>query len=288
MRIFAQGWSNGFDGPGRRRIYYLKGCNFKCSWCANPESISPEQEILFYPDRSEYAAKCCDKGAFQGEKLQRTRCADCDSKPCVNLWRSPAFELAGKEISIQEIIDAAISSRAMFGREGGITFGGGEPTMQMDELLETAARLRQNGVNTVVETNVSSSRFKELFDVFDLLICDLKCVSTGLHREMTGISNELVLENIRKALADGVNIIIRVPLIKELNFTISEQKNFYEFFQAVKPVKVEFLRLHQWGLPKYKALGQACPAENLHAPGEQAIKDLCKKLNAIDIQGVML
>ena len=177
MMIFSQGWSNGFDGPGRRLVYYLKGCNFRCLWCGNPESIAAESEILFYPEKSKFAAESCPYGAVSenGGELNREKCSTCSDRPCVKQWHDRASEPVGKEIAPVELVKDAESRRAMFGSDGGVTFSGGEPTLQMDELLDAAKRLRSQGINVAVETNASSARFAELADVFDVIICDLKC-----------------------------------------------------------------------------------------------------------------
>jgi glycyl-radical enzyme activating protein len=288
MKIFAKGWSNGFDGPGRRFVYYLKGCDFNCLWCGSPESISPDPEILFYPDKSEVAESCCDKGAVQGKHLKCEICRNCDDMPCINIWRNRAFELAGTEISKAKIVQDIEKRMSMFGSDGGVTFSGGEPTLQMDELLDTARELKLRGVNLAIETNVASSRFKELYDVFDLLICDLKCITPELHKKITGADNDMVLKNISEAVAAGINTIIRMPLIKELNFTESEQEQVFSFLEKIKPEKVEFLRLHQLGLPKYEALGQRCPAANYTPPEKEKVEEFCKKLSLIGIEAKLL
>ena len=262
MRIFAQGWSNGFDGPGRRFVYYLKGCNFRCLWCGNPESIAAEPEMLFYPEKSEFAAQNCPFGAVDGNQLNRKRCRECHEKPCVNLWHDRAFELAGRDISTAEIVAEVISRRSMLGTDGGVTFSGGEPTLQMTALLEAAHALKAQGINLTLENNASSPRFVELTNVFDLLICDLKVVTPELHRQMTGTDNRLVLENLMTPCPK----VIRIPLIKELNFTPTEQDAMVEFLIKVRPVRVELLNLHQLGFPKYKALAREFLAAALRPP----------------------
>lgn len=288
MRIFAKGWSNGFDGPGRRFVYYLKGCDFNCLWCGSPESISPDPEILFYPGKSKSASSCCDKGAVEGDHLKREICRNCDTMACINVWRNRAFELAGMEISKNEIIQDVEQRMSMFGSDGGVTFSGGEPTLQMGELLNVASELKSRGVDLTIETNAASSRFKELYKVFDLLICDLKCITPELHKKITGEDNLLVLKNISDAVVADINMIIRVPLIEELNFTISERERFYRFFSGIKASKVEFLRLHQLGLPKYEALGQSYPGKNLTPPKKEAVEDFCKKLSSLGIDSTLL
>ena len=91
MNIFAKGWSHGFDGPGRRFVYYLKGCNFHCLWCGNPESIAAEPEMMFYPDKSRFASQSCAHEAVKGAELDRATCRTCGDRACIDRWRDPSF-----------------------------------------------------------------------------------------------------------------------------------------------------------------------------------------------------
>jgi pyruvate formate lyase activating enzyme len=288
MRVFAKGWSNGFDGPGRRLVFYLKGCNFRCLWCASPESISPEPEMLFYPERSQSAAACCDKGAVEGTQLNRELCRGCETRGCIEVWRNRAFERVGIDMSQSEMLQEVTQRLDMLGPDGGVTFSGGEATLQMDELLDVARELKSLGVNLALETNASSPRFERLFEAFDLLICDVKCITPSLHRQIAGADNKLVLANVAAAAKAGVNLIIRVPLVAELNFTAAEQRRFLEFFREIRPAKVEFLRLHHLGLPKYEALGQDYPARKLTAPTRSAVDEFCRALSAYGVQATLV
>ena len=274
MNIFAKGWSHGFDGPGRRFVYYLKGCNFHCLWCGNPESIAAEPEMMFYPDKSRFASQSCAHEAVKGAELDRATCRTCGDRACIDRWRDPAFELAGCDIPTAEIIAETEQRRALFGDDGGVTFSGGEPTLQMDALLKAAKILRQRGIHVAVETNASSPRFSELPGNFDLLICDLKCVTPELHRRIAGTDNSQVLAN----LASGTKMTLRVPLIAELNFIAEEREKIYDMLMVIKPETVEFLRLHQLGLPKYRALGQVCQAERFNPPTREQAETFCQRL----------
>ena len=274
MKIFSNGWSHGFDGPGRRWVYYLKGCNFRCLWCGTPEGITAETEMMFYPDRGEFAAESCPYGAVSAQGLDREKCRGCAARPCVNHWHNRNFECCGREITTGELLAEVEARRALFGADGGVTFSGGEPTLQMDALLEAARALCGRGVHLTLENNASSPRFKELEGVFDLLICDLKCVTPELHHRITGADNRQVLEN----LSSNLEKTIRIPLIKDLNFTEQEREAIYGFLLATRPAAVEFLRLHQLGVPKYVALGQRCPAEKMLPPPPEEVEALCRRL----------
>jgi pyruvate formate lyase activating enzyme len=268
VRIFARGWSNGFDGPGRRLVYYLKGCNLRCAWCGNPESIAAVPEMLFYPEKSAFAAESCPHGAVLDGRIDRRICARCVDHTCVEQWRDPAFERVGQEVSLAELLAQVDERRPFFGGTGGVTFSGGEPTLQMDALLEAAGALRARGVHVAIETNAASPRFRELEGRSDLLLCDLKCVSADLHARMTGADNPAILAN----LSSGIGMTIRVPLIRELNFVPAEREKMRRFLGKARPERVGLLLLHRLGRPKYQALGMAWEAEGLTAPDRDDVE----------------
>jgi len=269
MRIFARGWSDGFDGPGRRLVYYLKGCNLRCTWCGNPESIAAVPEMLFYPERSAFAAESCPHGAVRDGTLDRRVCARCTDQACTDRWRDPAFERVGEELGLDALLAQVEERRPLFGPAGGgVTFSGGEPTLQMDELLTAADALRARGVSVAVETNASSPRFRELDGRVDTLICDLKAVDSDLHARMTGVDNHRILAN----LASGLAMTVRVPLIRELNFERAERARIGRFLAEVRPERVGLLLLHRLGRPKYEALGSAWTAEDLTPPDREEVE----------------
>ena len=269
MRIFARGWSDGFDGPGRRLVYYLKGCNLRCHWCGNPESIAAAPEMLFYPEKSAFAGESCPHGAVRDGLLDRGACARCTDHGCVERWRDPAFERVGEEIALRDLLDQVEERRSFFGSGGGgVTFSGGEPTLQMDALLAATDALRERAVHVVIETNASSPRFHELAGRCDMLICDLKAVSGDLHARMTGAGNRVILAN----LASGIPMTVRVPLIRELNFVPEEREKIHRFLVEVRPERVGLLLLHRLGLPKYRALGMAWTAEDLTPPDREDVE----------------
>ncbi len=277
MLIFHQGWSENFDGPGTRLIFYLKGCNFRCDWCASPESIHPEPELLYTPERNrDRSGRSCPHGALSPEgALDRGRCRSCGDHACTTIWRNPAFEWAGYELSSSEVLRLAEEARDLL---SGVTFGGGEPTLQIDALLETLTLLRHAGFHTAVESNASTPGFRRLPGAVDLLFADLKTLDPALFRSRIGASGELVAGNLRLAAQLQSELRLRIPVVTGLNDTPAAQQELTRFCAALLELRptgkltVELLRQHHLGEPKYRALdrpyrlaGGAIPSrETLH------------------------
>lgn len=300
MKIFKTGWSEGYDGPGRRWIIYMKGCNLRCRWCANPEGISRRDEILFSPERAQHAQFACTRGAVtsgnDGVSLNRDACRQCGERACVNVWHHPAFELAGSELAPGEIETQAQRYIPLFAAGGGVTFGGGEPTMQPVDLLDTLARLRHAGIHTAVETNAATPAFQRLIGKADLLICDFKCADDARHEEWTGSNRKLVRQNLLNAVRNQPVFWIRIPLVPGLNDDAAEMQAISDELAELNaargdsqaPLKVEVLRMHHLGEPKYRALGLKYPMAGVKEPSVKTAGELVRLIKANGIECAMV
>jgi pyruvate formate lyase activating enzyme len=275
MLIFAQGWSNDKDGPGQRMIFYFKGCNLRCLYCGNPEGLHQKIELMYYPERQSDVpeAECCKDGSLD--------CRNCTTFECARIWHHPHFEVAGTEISKEEILRLALESKALFGKNGGVSFGGGEPTLQFAELRQTIELLHKNGINTTVESNASLPDYSELIDLTDYLISDCKAVDCKKHIALTGCDNTLIKKNLLDAARRKKNFMIRVPLITNYNDDDDELNRYTGFFSELncehmknfgEALKVQCLRLHHMGMPKYRALGMDYLLENVSEPTVERAK----------------
>jgi len=283
MFLFSSGWSVDKDGPGQRYVVYLKGCNMSCLWCANPESISKKPEILFYPERSNLSVdSICPFQAVKGREINRNRCYSCNTYECVTKWKNRCFELSGFEISPKNLAEKIIADKIMFGKNGGITFGGGEPTLQADEILATLDFLQGEQIHTAIETNASTTGFRKLINRITLLICDFKCFSSDRHKEWTEKENEAVLNNLRFAGKNQKELLIRIPLVRGFNTNDKEINLICGFLGEIRQLRsslnVEVLRMHHMGKPKYAALGIDYPVENILEPDIEQAEKLKNKL----------
>jgi pyruvate formate lyase activating enzyme len=217
------------DGPGIRTTVFFKGCPLKCWWCHNPESISPLQESI------------CRNQVMDGATIQ-------------------VEENLGKEVSVPEIF-AEIMRDSMFFEEsgGGVTFSGGEPLLQKEALAAIAQKCREADIHTALDTSgfAKPTDFLAIMPFIRLYLFDIKLIDDTEHKKITGVSNQNILQNLKQLSDNMADVIIRVPVIPNVNFT---DKFFLELMELIKPLsfkrkEIHFLPFHNTAKPKYERLG---------------------------------
>jgi pyruvate formate lyase activating enzyme len=191
------------DGPGLRTTVFFKGCSLNCSWCHNPESISPKPQIQWLGVRcigcGLCVATCPEKALRKSEKgiiINRTLCNGCGL--CTEECPSTAMELLGKKWSVHDLARELIKDRAYFEPSGGgITLSGGEAALQSDFCLALLRQLKTQRIQTALDTcgQISQSTLEELLPYVDILLYDIKEIDTAKHKKFTGTGNEKILAN---------------------------------------------------------------------------------------------
>ncbi len=251
------------DGPGIRTTVFFKGCNLSCKWCHNPESQQFTGQLLFYSDKCTSCGKC--REVCPHELLSCDLCGRCELY-CPN----DARKLCGTEMTADEILQELLKDKDFYTASGGgVTFSGGECMLQIEFLTELLRRCKENGIHTAVDTagHVPWMNFEKILPYTDLFLYDVKCASEELHREWTGVSNQLILENLRRIseLIAGERLheaqfrgklFIRVPVIGGVNDNEDEIRKIAEILKDIRYSKVELLPYHKMGEYKYGALGK--------------------------------
>ena len=171
-------------------------------------------------------------------------------KWCSNADSIPFCNDKAKDVAVSAVFDEILRSRMMFFDGGGVTFTGGEATLQADELLGLLAMLKNEGVSTCIETNGSSPRFAEFCELVDYLIVDMKHYDDKLHRQWVGKSLEPVKKNIEFAFGLGRQIHIRIPVINGVNVNPDAFADYFSLFNTNNAV-FEFLAYHEFGKDKW-------------------------------------
>ena len=251
------------DGPGMRTTLFLKGCPLRCKWCHNPESRRCEAQLAFYRHKCVDCGACaavCPSGAqtlVNGvHRFDAEKCVACGK--CVAACPKEALVLFGRTVSPLEILPELLEDKVFFdGSGGGVTVSGGEPLMQPAFTAELFRLLRENGVHTALDTCLYASR--EALDTVlpqtDLLLVDLKAIDPEVHKRCTGVSNEIILDNLRYVDRLGKPYEIRIPYIPGEND--GEIEKIAAFIDTLKNAdRVKLLAYHDLARTKYAALGE--------------------------------
>lgn len=161
-------------------------------------------------------------------------------------------------MTLEEICDEVVRSKPMFFDGGGVTFTGGEATCQFAALKNVLETLTGMGISTALETNGTSSRLQELFPLVDELIMDFKHYDSDKHREIMGLGNDVIRENLKKAISEHPNLLMRIPLIGNVNATEKDIEQFLSFLNRydVSNVRFELLCYHEYGKEKWAKCGK--------------------------------
>lgn len=243
------------DGPGIRMTVFFKGCNLKCQWCHNPESITTKVQKMYTASKCIGAVKCLDncpndalKMTEEGIVTDFDVCNLCGK--CAEVCPTKAFEMLGSHISISELM-LKIDNEAIFFDQsgGGVTFSGGEPLMHADYLLKALKECGKRMYHRVVDTTAFANldTLLQVADNCEMFLVDLKLMDSRKHKEFTGVGNEKILANIRELAKTKCEILFRMPLIKGVN---SDEKNIIKTAKFIN--SLEGQRAHISLLPYHK------------------------------------
>lgn len=281
------------DGPGIRTVVFLKGCSLHCFWCQNPEGIKRRPEIMFFPDRCIGCGRCiktCPEGAHiirdKTHVYLREKCVACGK--CAETCYAGALVLCGRKTSVNEVMDEVLRDRVFYETSGGgVTLSGGDPTFQSDFSHAILERCKAEGLHTAIET-AANCRWEDLdalLAVTDLVMMDIKHIDPRKHRQVTGVSNELILENAQRLAQTDKALIIRVPIIPTVNNTPEEIEAIAKFVKDfTNLLYLELLPFHRLGEGKYHALGLDYSASHLSSPEKEPMSKLAAQARRFGLE----
>lgn len=183
--------------------------------------------------------------------------------------------------SAESVLKKALRYRPYWKENGGITVSGGEPLLQIDFLIELFTQAKKEGVHTTLDTcgqpftfeEPFFSKFKQLMQVTDLVLLDIKHIDEKAHKELTGHTNQNILE-FAKYLSDIQKTVwIRHVLVPTINTDEVYLKRLHQFVAQLKNVeRVEVLPYHTLGAYKWKELGLEYPLEGIPTPSDQQLQ----------------
>lgn len=247
------------DGDGIRTTVFFKGCPLKCLWCHNPETLSPKHQLAFYGHKCVGCGKCaevcgCHTVSEGIHRIDQTKCTLCGK--CVDICPQSAIGIFGIEMDTDEICDTLLKDKEFYKESnGGITLSGGECLLQSDACCEILKEMKQNGINTAVDTCgfVPRTAIDKVMPYTDTFLYDIKAIDEDVHIKCTGQSNKIILDNLVYLDSCGAKSEIRIPYVPKYN---DEQiPKIAEFLSALNNmVRVLILPYHNYAESKYNAL----------------------------------
>ncbi len=267
------------DGPGVRTELFFKGCPLRCKWCGNPESFQKQIQLGVYRKKCISKNKCgaCLEVCPQQDALQfyrgklvaidPTKCIGCHA--CYDACPAEAIKKWGESMTVEECMEIIRKDKGYYTRSGGgVTVSGGEALLHVDFILELFKACKAESIHTCFESTFHG-KWEDLEKVLpytDLFISDLKHMNPDIHKQYTGVSNELILENLTKFSKTGKEIILRIPVIPYVNEdeeNIEATANFIcnEMEGRVRTLQLlSFMRL---GEEKYQSLNMEYQMEKV-------------------------
>ena len=277
------------DGPGIRSTVFVKGCPLRCLWCANPESNAAKPELMTYAAKCTGCGRClsaCPRGAIRigpsadGKKMvaltDRSICVNCGQ--CVLACRNDARELAGKLMTVREVLDQVAGDKLFYDESGGgMTISGGEALAHAQFSAHLFAAAHEQGIHTAIESCSYASRetVDFVYAHVDLGLLDVKHMDSETHRKLVGVPNERILDNIRHIHNDlKVPVIIRVPTIPGYNDSEENIRKTALFAHSLgEDVSLNLLPFHKLGESKNESLGRPFSL-GIEPPGDEHMKRL--------------
>lgn len=256
------------DGPGIRSVVFFKGCPLRCRFCHNPETQSPGVEIAFYPQKCLRCGACveaCEQDAIDlhnDSRVRRDRCGRCGH--CAAVCPAGGLMRIGRWYPVEELAEVLVRDLPFYVHSGGgVTLSGGEATLYPDYVAALCDRLKDNSIHIALETcgEFAYHSFREkILPYIDLVYYDIKLADPERHREFTGRTNERIMANLRRLLAEPkVEVHPRVPLIPGVTDTRENLAAIVDFLLEAGADDVTLLPYNPLGQEMAVALGRPQP-----------------------------
>ncbi len=282
------------DGPGVRTTVYMKGCSLRCKWCSNPESMSPCPEIMLFDMRCIKCESCieaCPKGAISFvDGLRTINWASCDEcLKCAEACPTKAIEQTGTYISQENLLFEIEKDRIFYEESGGgVTFSGGEPLVQWKFILAVLKRCKERNIHTALDTtgNINGDIFEKVIKNVDLVLYDVKHLDTERHKEMTGIGNRLIVENLKnlKKMNQKAKVWLRIPIVPGYNDTQEFIRKLGDLAVDIRADKISLMPYHNLGEQKYERLGRIYPLKEVSFLQKEDVEKYKKKLQSFGLK----
>jgi len=193
-----------------------------------------------------------------------------------------------REMTLDDVVEE-IRKNMIFYRysQGGITYSGGEPTFQSDFLRAMVDTFYDMGIHQTIETcgYFNWEQVEDIFKKLDFIFVDIKVMDGNKHKELTGLDNEIILKNIKRLGKLNVDLVVRIPLIKDINDSLENIKETASFVKDnIGNGKIEILPYHSLGAYKYDKLGLSKYKNIFKTPSKEEILNVKRTIESYGLE----
>lgn len=266
------------DGMGLRTVVFFKGCPLHCKWCSTPESQKEATQLYYKSEKCASCGRCvetCKKNALsfneQTKKvvIDRQKCDSCYQ--CVSRCLKNALGVFGKTMTVKEVIKVILRDEVFyFHSGGGVTLSGGDVLRQAEFAKELLIQCKESTIHTMAELDMFGSykNVEMLLPYLDEFYVDIKLMNKEEHIKWTGVDNQTILENTKKASKNCKKnaLHIRLPLIWNVNDSYENILATANYCKGLENCcELEFLPYHRLGQITYESIGREYELKNLPA-----------------------
>ena len=279
------------DGDGIRTTVFFKGCHLRCWWCHNPETQRFEPELQVDIPKCTGCGRCaavCPQGAItissEGKAVtDRTKCTVCGK--CENACLGNYRTVVGREYTVKELVKICMQDQMFYEESGGgVTLSGGEVMAMDPEYIQAVVKaLYREGVDVTIDTcgQAPYSNYEAILPYVHTWLYDIKVMDEEKHKKYIGMSNKVILDNLKGIAKAGARIYARIPVIREVNGDHESMQEIIDFLKEndIRPPQVNLLPYHSTGSHKYGKLGRKYPAEELTVPTDEEMQSFVRQWN---------
>lgn len=203
---------------------------------------------------------------FQGCHLQCKYCQNRDT------WDTTQ----GTLYTVNDLVTKILRYKNYFlSSGGGVTVSGGEPLLQADFIIELFKELKKHNISTAIDTSgiiKINDKIKELINLTDLFLLDIKCINDEICKDLTGVSNKLELEFAKYLSDNNKDIWIRQVLVPGYTDNTNDLYDLKQFLDTLKTVKrIDILPYHDLGKFKWENLNLKYPLEGVRTANNEDV-----------------
>ncbi len=189
------------------------------------------------------------------------------------------WHMQEKNITPEELANRIIRNKNYFGNNGGVTFSGGEPLLQVSFLIEVCKLLKKENIHIALDTaGVGLGDYKEILSYIDLIIFDVKYTTKDGYKNLTGLDIKESLNFIEIANKLNKKFWIRQVIIPGVTDSQEYLESLSLFLKSINNIdKIEFLPYHKLGSEKYDKLNLVNPYKDILEMDTDKCDDLYNK-----------